>query len=463
MAFLSSLFSSSPPQPSDLIAKLQSLQPLQSMQELETALQDFRDPKWVNIEGCSWKRVWQMHLFGLWRLLLETDEKVSQAAQECFRLHQASFERVAQQHRQLQQSVPPAQLTYNPTRELLQYLSVAGMAWHLSQQWNLHTNPLIGKFLSENQEDTDEFTKHLCLLCSPEQETLVFTTEQWAKFERFLWTSVAAIHYSDQGKHPLTWIDLLEEWSRWSSGEDPRCSILLNKLKAQLKLVKCGRIFSSVLSAPSGTIPGAVQNASEDPNSRSPQRRPEMLLTPSRHGRAGSRIGRVAGAAEGSRQESASTRNRAPSSEQAGSLPQVSDANGVANRDPDGGQYVPARERSLEYYLIERLLGQVKAYPWLPQNELREILEVYLTYPSTRKVRFRLSRHGLSLQLFLEEFGKLLNRSAPEDFKKTLESARKNLRLFFPDEEDARWLNCLKMRYVQRFACRDAMLLSMPW
>lgn len=352
MNLLRAIFS----EPPGLIEKLAALKPPENKQQLEEAFKDYQDPAWIMIEESSWKGIWRLHLFGLWRLqrLDDPDSNVVAQAQRCFQLYQQSFERLASRHQEMKKPLNAGKdLSRNQSLEVIQYLFLAGMPWHLSQLWSLPSNRMVQEFLLENDKENGEWPELLFKLFGPDSANTKLTPEQWAKLERFLWTSVVLIYKSEGDRHYLTWMDLLEEWAHGHPGR----TTLLNNLKLQMKLARCGRLFSDCLPKEASVPP---------PTTAAPS--PARPAAVSRHGR-GSRIA----SPQPGRARAASS--NADSGSHALSAAQLIEAGWFINSDAQTGDKIEIHQQSsLKLFLVQKLLSQLADIPGLSLDKLRKIL-----------------------------------------------------------------------------------------
>ncbi|MCE5317296.1 MAG: hypothetical protein LLG04_08030 [Parachlamydia sp.] len=216
----------------DLVDKLAGMRAPENEQQLEEAFSNYHDPRWVAVKGCLWKGVWRFSLFGFASATRFRTVEISAAARDClakmtlsFETHAAHLQKQVLTVKEKKDATDFVQHDHEQILEVIQYLALSGMPWHLAQRWNLLSIAKIGDRVKEMDALNVRWIPTLFNWFGHEFHIEELNEKELAQFELFCWRG--------------GWIDLLEDWARG----DERKTVLLNNLKEIFRLTRCKNLF----------------------------------------------------------------------------------------------------------------------------------------------------------------------------------------------------------------------------
>lgn len=235
----------------ELVLKLAAMRPPQEERDLEEAFSQYQDRHWVSVQGCTTDRVWRLILFGF---SFADRFRAAGLAHECFLKLRASFETQASSlqkqilgAKSAKDATPYVQLDHNLRLEIIQYLALSGMPWHLAQRWNLLSLPRIRESVQEMNQDDTRWIPTLFCWFGHQFQLEELSDSDWIKFELFCWRN--------QALKGVAWMDFLEDWAR---GDDKR-TILLKNLKDIFLFTRCRHLFRERTNPPQPDLTKAVK------------------------------------------------------------------------------------------------------------------------------------------------------------------------------------------------------------
>lgn len=211
---------------SDLVQKLA---PIRAPEDLEEAFSNYQDRHWVSVPGCppDWRLIF-MGFSSIGRVCALAKEKMTSS----FEVQAGKLQKQIVVVKHLTDATDFVQHDHNQLLEIIQYLALSGMPWHLAQRWNLLSLQKIRVRVQEMDRDNVRWIPTLFSWFGNQFRPEDLSDSDWIHFELFCWRN--------QALKGIPWMDLLEDWARG----DEKKTTALNNLKMIFLFTRSRHLFS---------------------------------------------------------------------------------------------------------------------------------------------------------------------------------------------------------------------------